>query len=117
MQIKAHHPLLLPNRLLIQEKSVKAEAINKELMSTAITTPKHVACTIQKVVSVFHNKKAKKLYAKTDLHFCNRFSTINKGTKEIKSKNGKPFTGQASERSNPESRANDKVRNIFCIIA
>ena len=37
--------------------------------------------------------------------------------KAIKSKNGKPSTGQAAQRSNPESRANDIVRNIFCIIA
>ena len=37
--------------------------------------------------------------------------------KQEKVRNGKPSTGQATERSNPENRANDIVRNIFCIIA
>ena len=101
----------------MHEKSVKAEAINKELMSTAIITPNHEACTIQNVVNIFHTMKAKKVCAKTDLRFFNSFSNSNNGTKARKSIKGKPFTGQATERSNPENRANDIVRNIFCIIA
>lgn len=102
---------------MTHEKRVKADAISKEFIKTAIITPIQVAFTIQKVVSVFQTKKANRLSRKTDCRLCNSCSINNKGTNAKKSKNGNPFVGQAKERRSPESSANDIVRNIFCIIA